>query len=268
MKRMVSVLLSVLMLCTVLPLAACGDLANDKVLRLGFDAEFPPYGYLDTATQEYTGFDIELARAVCEKIGYKLELKPIAWDFKDSYLESGEINCIWNGFTMNGRENDYTWSPAYSDSSIVVLVKGDSIQSLSDLAGKVVKVQADSSGEAALNEADATTGTKSPSALARTFKNGTYETCADYTSAFVELDSGAVDALVIDVGVAQKLIQGRTGFAILSEKVATEQYAIGFKLGDTALRDAIWEGIQQLDKSTIRALAEKYGIADSITIDD
>ena len=86
---------------------------------------------------EYVGFDLDLAEEVCKRNGWKLVKRPIAWDSKDSELATGAISCIWNGFTMNGREDDYTWSTAYVDNSQVVIVKKDSnVHKLSDLKGK------------------------------------------------------------------------------------------------------------------------------------
>ena len=123
---------------------------------VGFDAEFPPYGYKDE-NGEYIGFDLELAQEVCNRNGWQLIKQPIDWDSKDMELDSGAIDCIWNGFTINGRENDYTWSTPYVDNSQVVVVKSDSdIKSLSDLSGKTVAVQADSSALAAFTGDDAT----------------------------------------------------------------------------------------------------------------
>ena len=131
--------------------------ADKTTFTVGFDAEFPPYGYLDEKTNEYTGFDLELAQAVCDDLGWELKKQPIEWDSKDSELNSGTIDCIWNGFTINGREDDYTWSVPYVDNSQVVVVKKDSdIAKLNDLSGKVVAVQSDSSALAALTGDDAT----------------------------------------------------------------------------------------------------------------
>ncbi len=243
-------------------------------LKLGFDASFPPYGYLDGDTNEYAGFDIELAKLVCNDLGYKLTLVPIDWAMKDAELESGTIDCIWNGFTIQGRESLYAWTPAYSDSSIVVLVKGTTITDLAGLAGKSVMVQAGSSGETALYKTDDDgivtddSGNKVLSDLAKTFKDGKFQTVDNYTNGFFQLDSGAIEALVVDLGVAKQLIEGKTGFVILEESVAIEQYGIGFKLGNETLRDTVWSAIQDIDKAEIKALAEKYEIADSITIDD
>ena len=260
MKKLVVIVLALLLCVGVL--VACGKTEDDgkKVLKLGFDAEYPPYGYLDAATNTYVGFDIELARAVCEELGWKLELVPIDWNAKDMALESGDINCIWSGFTINGRENDYEWTQPYSDSSIVVMVKNSrGITKLSDLAGKVVSVQADSSGESTLKKEEFRE-------LVASFKDGKFVTCKDYTAAFTDLETEAIDALVIDVGVAGGLM--RDGYSILSETLASEQYGIGFKKGDTATRDAVDAALTKIAKNstTVADLAAKYGISDSIIL--
>ena len=87
---------------------------DDDTLIVGFDASFPPYGYKDDSG-EYVGFDLDLAQEVCDRNAWKLVKQPIDWDSKDAELNSETIDCIWNGFTMNGREDDYTWSDPYID---------------------------------------------------------------------------------------------------------------------------------------------------------
>ena len=97
--------------------AASSSADGTTTFTVGFDAEYPPYGYMDDETGDYTGFDLELAEAVCEIYDWKLVKTPINWDAKDTELNSGAIDCIWNGCTMNGREDDYTWSDPYVDNS-------------------------------------------------------------------------------------------------------------------------------------------------------
>ena len=122
-----------------------------NTFTVGFDAEYPPYGYMDD-DGEYTGFDLELAQAVCDLEGWTLVKKPINWDSKDMELNSGSIDCIWNGFTMNGREDDYTFSTPYVDNSqVIVVAENSGIEKLSDLAGKTVGVQAASAALDLLN---------------------------------------------------------------------------------------------------------------------
>lgn len=239
-------------------LTGCGSESDDKTFTVGFDAEYPPYGYMDD-NGEYTGFDLELAQAVCDMEGWTLEKKPIDWDSKDMELESGAIDCIWNGFTVDGREDDYTWSQAYVDNSQVIVVAEDSgISSLADLAGKTVGVQAASAALTLLEEGQAD--------LSATFAG--IQEFADYNSAFVELQAGAVDAVAMDVGVANYQIKTRgEGYTILSEVLNSEKYAVGFKKGNTELCDTVDADLTKLaEDGTIAKLAEKYDISDLICI--
>ena len=123
---------------------------DDDTFIVGFDASFPPYGFKDDSG-EYVGFDLDLAQEVCDRNNWKLVKQPIDWDSKDAELNSETIDCIWNGFTMNGREDDYTWSDPYIDNKQVVVVRSDSgIDDFAGLKGKHVEVQTDSSALAAL----------------------------------------------------------------------------------------------------------------------
>ncbi len=204
-------------------------------LIVGFDAEYPPYGYM-AEDGTYVGFDLDLAQEVCDRNGWELIKQPIDWDSKDLELESGSIDCIWNGFTYTGREDLYTWSDPYVDNSIVFVVLNDSdIQTAEDLAGKVVVTQADSSALTALtNEED----NDENLALAASF--AALEQVADYNTAFMNLESGLVDAIAVDIGVVQYQLTSRVDlFRQLEEPLSTEQYAIGFKLGNTELRDQV-----------------------------
>ena len=150
MKRVLVALLAISMAAGVL--TGCGSKGSDKTFTVGFDAEFPPYGYRDD-NGEYVGFDLDLAAEVCKRQGWELVKQPIDWDAKDMELSSGAIDCIWNGFTMNGREDAYTWTEPYVDNSQVFVVAAASgVQNKEELAGKVVAVQKDSSALAALND--------------------------------------------------------------------------------------------------------------------
>lgn len=228
---------------------------------VGFDAEYPPYGYMDD-NGEYTGFDLELAQAVCDLEGWELVKTPINWDSKDMELNSGSIDCIWNGFTINGREDDYTWSDPYCDNSQVIVVAEDSgITTLSDLAGKTVGVQAASAALDVLSDEE------QQKELADTF--GALQQFSDYNSAFTELMAGSLDAIAIDIGVANYQIESRgEGYVILDEKLNSEQYGIGFKLGNEELRDIVNADLLKLaEDGTVAELAEKYGISDMICLE-
>ncbi len=226
-----------------------------RTFTVGFDAEYPPYGYKDESG-EYTGFDLELAQEVCDRNGWTLVKQPIDWDSKDMELNTGAIDCIWNGFTMTGREDDYTFSVPYVDNSIVFVVMNDSdIKSKEDLAGKVVVTQADSSALTALtNEED----NDENLALAASFAD--LQQVADYNTAFMNLESGAVDAIAVDIGVAQYQLASRGDtFRKLDEPLSTEQYGIGFKKGNEELKDQVQDTLFEMYKDgTFDEIAAKY----------
>ena len=207
------------------------------------------------------GFDLDLAAEVCKRNNWKLVKRPIAWDSKDSELTSGAISCIWNGFTMNGREKDYTWSTPYVDNSQVVIVKQDSeIHKLSDLSGKRLIVQSDSSALAALTGEDATKENKK---LAASLKD--LQQVADYNSAFMNLESGMVDAIAMDIGVASYQMSAKGDqFRMLDERLSSEEYGIGFKKGNKELRDQVQETLLvMLADGTFEQIAEKWGLKES-----
>lgn len=240
--------------------AAGNEESSDRTtFVVGFDAEFPPYGFADE-NGEYTGFDLELAEAVCAMEGWELVKQPIDWDAKDMELSTGAIDCIWNGFTMNGREDQYTWSEPYIDNSQVYVVAADSgISSPADLAGKAVGVQKDSSALAALeDEANAD--------LMASF--GSLTQYADYNTAFMDLEAGGIDCVALDIGVANYQISSRgDGYVMLDEKLATEQYGVGFLLGNEALRDIVQKDLEALyEDGTVTTLAEKYDLVDCLCL--
>lgn len=207
---------------------------------------------------EYTGFDLELAQEVAKRLGLEYQPQPVIWDTKDMELDSGNIDCIWNGFTMTGRESDYEWTEAYMANSQVFVVAADSgIASMDDLKGKVVECQADSSALAALNE--------NPD-LTATFKE--LVTTADYNSAFMDLEQGAVDAIAMDVIVAGYQIQQRNAdFVILEDHLSAEEYGVGFKKGNTELRDKVQKTLEEMAQDgTLKAISEKWFGEDVTTI--
>ena len=223
----------------------------EGTFTVGFDQDFPPMGFVGD-DGEYTGFDLELAQEVASRLGLEYVPQPIAWDAKDMELEAGTIDCIWNGFTMNGREDAYTWSDPYMDNSQVFVVAADSgISTLADLAGKVVEVQTDSSAEAAL---------KDNQELSSSF--GTLQTVADYNTAFMDLEMGAVDAIAMDVIVAGYQIEQRAdgdNYVILDETLAAEEYGICFKKGNEELRDKVQAALEEMAADgTMAEISDKW----------
>lgn len=225
---------------------------NGKTFTVGFDASFPPYGYQENG--EYVGFDLDLAQEVCDRNGWELVKTPIDWDAKNIELNGGSIDCIWNGFTMNGREEDYTWTPAYINNTQVFAVnKNSGITKVADLAGKNVLVQADSSALAALQDEENT----DIKVLADSF--GSLTQVPDYESALMELEAGSADAVAMDEGVALTKQAQNDNIVILDDVISQEQYGIAFKKGNDELRDQVWSTLLEMEKDgTVDKIAAKY----------
>ena len=231
--------------------------AEEDTFIVGFDQNFPPMGFVGDDGQ-YTGFDLELAAEAAKRLNKKLVLQPIDWAAKDMELESGNIDCVWNGFTINGREDSYTWTEPYMDNEQVFVVRADSgITTLADLEGKIVSVQLDSSAEAAL---------KDMPELVATFKE--LVTADNYNTALMDLESGAVDAVAMDEIVANYQIEKRgADFVVLEESIASEEYGVGFKLGNTELRDQVQAVLEEMAADgTMAKISEKWFGKDITTI--
>lgn len=244
------------------PSAVVPAAGERTTLTVGFDANFPPYGYTDDSG-EYVGFDLDLAEEVCARNGWELIKKPIDWDSKDMELDSGTIDCIWNGFTINGREDSYEWTEAYVDNSQVVVVAADSgIADLAGLAGKTVLVQADSSALAALTDEE----NQANLDLAATF--AALNEVPDYLTAFMSLDSGAADAVAMDIGVAKyQIAQNGDKYIMLDQTIAAEQYGVGFKLGNTELRDQIQKTLHEMvADGKFMEIATKWELQDAVCL--
>lgn len=255
LTKILSLILAAIMLCTCM--VSCGDKKDNetddkkdetKELIVGFDAEFPPFGYI-AEDGSYDGFDLACAKEVCNRLGWNFKAVAIDWNSKDQELKLNNINCIWNGFTYTGREDEYTWSDPYVSNKIVMVVKADSgIKTLADLKGKSVMAQAGSSAVDAINEnAD----------LAASIN---MIELADYNLGFMDLNQGSVAAVAADLGVAAYNMANNDGeYVILDEAVSEEQYAIGFLKGNTELRDAVNEQLLAMAKDgTMMKIAENY----------
>lgn len=229
------------------------DAKSDTTLILGFDQNFPPFGYVDD-DGNYTGFDLDVAQAACDRLGWTLQPEPIDWDSKDSLIDSGEITCIWNGFTMEGREDQYAFTEPYYSNSQVILTKDDSgIKSLDDLKNKTVLAQVNSAAYDLLSKGG------DQEKLAKSFKS--LETIADYNTAFMQLESGAVDAIALDAPVAQQLIDGKDGYTILDgeNQLSSESYAVGFKKGNEEQAQQLTQTLRELyEDGTIEKIADEY----------
>ena len=232
-----------------------GDAAEDtsadiSTLIVGFDQSYPPYGFVGD-DGEYTGFDLDLAAEVANRNGWDLQLEAIDWDAKDAMIDSGAITCIWNGFTIEGREDDYTFSDPYMLNGQVVVVRADSdINSLEDLAGAAVITQVDSAALEVLegDQAD----------LAATF--GSLDTIAEYNTAMMMLESGQVDAVACDLSIAEyNMAANPDTYKMLDEYLSEEHYGIGFKQGSDALAAQVNATLKEMnDDGFVQELCDKY----------
>lgn len=240
----------VLVLMMVLTAAACAE-----TFKMGFDAEYPPYSYMDD-NGNYTGYDVEMCQKVCEILGWDIDLVPINWDTKLITLDAGEIDCIWSGMTIDVIDpEEYTLSMAYSNSSQMILTKkSNGIATLADLAGKIVGVQLGTSADLLLSEGG------DCAELTATF--GELMRFENYNVCFTELMAGSIDAIAIDIGVAaDKIAEYGDEYIMLDEAIAAESYGICFRKADTELCEKVEGAFMQLvEDGTYISLAEKYGL--------
>ncbi|MCM1322242.1 MAG: amino acid ABC transporter substrate-binding protein [Bacteroides sp.] len=256
-------LCAVILLCTVLLCFSCRKKDADNSLAavlekgvfvLGLDDSFPPMGFRDE-NNAVVGYDIDLAAAVCAKLGVELKVQPIDWAAKEQELATGQIDCIWNGFTMTPeREASLCFSKPYLDNAQVVFVRADSgIETLADLAGKKVGLQAASSAADAL---DANAELKKSLKEVVEFK--------DNLTAFMDLEIKGIDGVVVDMVVGNYSVQtSGKPFVMLRETLSSEKYGIGFRKNDSALRDAVQQALEELAADgIIAAISTKWFGAD------
>jgi polar amino acid transport system substrate-binding protein len=230
------------------------SILTKKKLVMGLDDSFPPMGFRNESN-EVVGYDVDLAKEVAKRLGVELVLQPIDWDAKEQELNTGKIDCIWNGFTITEeRKKNILYTPPYLRNAQVIVVKGDSpVNTLANLDGKTAGTQTGSSSVDALDDAPA-------------FKASLKEVVEykDFLTALMDLDVGGIDAVVIDLVVANDNIN-RSGkdFRILNEGLGEEEFGIGFRKNDKALCDKVWETLLDMAKDgTVAEIAAKWLGAD------
>ncbi|MBR1558872.1 MAG: transporter substrate-binding domain-containing protein [Clostridia bacterium] len=195
-------------------------------LILGLDASFPPMGFTDE-NGEIVGFDIDVAQEVCDRLGIRLVKKPINWSEKEDLLNGREIDCIWNGMSSNAsRAAAMALSDPYMTNEMIFVVSGSGdIRAMNHLSGKTVGVQRGSTAQELLEAADIVTDV-------------TVAAGDDNVALLDELEKGTLDAVFLDSVVAYYTIaSGDRALYILPGNLAEEDYVIGFRKGDLALRD-------------------------------
>lgn len=256
MKR---ILRAALCLAAIHSTALAADASLEKVkakgkLVLGLDDSFPPMGFRNDDNQ-IVGYDIDLATEVARRLGVQLVPQPIDWNAKEQELNTGKIDCIWNGFTITEeRKKAVAFTKPYlRNAQVVVVKKGAATTTLASLAGKKVGLQAGSSAAGALE-------------AAKDFRASVKEVVEfkDNLTALMDLEARGVDAVVMDLILAEDNIK-RSGkaYAVLQESLAPEVFGVGFRKDDLALRDAVQGALEAMAKDgTLARITTKWFGAD------
>lgn len=262
-----NVLIVLLLSMAAFIISGCGESAKDnsweKVKEkgqfvLGLDDSFPPMGYRNEKG-EIVGFDVDIAKEVCARLQIKLKLQPINWDAKEQELNSGKIDCIWNGFTITAeRQNNLLFTAPYMKNRQVLIVNaGSPFRSLADLKGKKLGLQAGSSAADALNSAT-------------DFKASLQEVVEfdDNMMALMDLEKGGIDVVLMDEIVARFYIKNKNKqYQVLDEELASEDYGIGFRKKDQKLMEKIQNTLEEMAADgTLAKISAKWFDRDITTI--
>lgn len=235
--------------------SAATESSESKKLVIGIDDKFAPMGFRDEKN-EIVGFDIDYARAAAEKMGYEVTFQPIDWKAKESELNSGRIDMIWNGYTITDerKEKVLFTKPYLKNAQVIVTLADSEITKLSDLAGKVVGLQSLSSASDALNANEIKSQIK------------TVTEFTDNVLALSDLKNGRIDAVVIDDVVARYYISKEEGtYKILDESLAPEEYGVGIKKGNEALLNELQKALDELNQDgTAAKISEKWFGVDKV----
>jgi len=259
MKKTITLLMLSLILATSIFASGTKEESGDNSLAkvqekgvfvLGLDDAFPPMGYRNE-NNEIVGYDIDLAKEVTSRMGVELKLQPIDWNSKEQELATGNIDCIWNGFTKSpAREKVMSFTDAYVMNKQVLVVKSDSpLKNLDDFEGKTVGLQG---GSTASDAMDSSVEFKNSLKQVIEFK--------DNLTALMDLNAGGLDGVVLDLLVANDTIErSNMDFVILNAGLTEEEYAVGFRKNDLALRDAVEEQLIAMQKDgTMSAITTKW----------
>ena len=223
--------------------------AESKKLVVGFDKSYPPYGFVGD-DGEYTGFDLDLAKAVADKQGWEVKYEAIDWDAKVLELNSGSVDVLWNGVSITEeRKQEMDFSRPYLANQQVIIVKADSdIADIASLAGKIVGLQKGSSALDALNKNEIASQVAS------------VQEYADNVTALTDLSIGRLDAVVLDEVVARYYETKEAGtYKVLDEAFAAEEYGVGFKKGNTDLEEKVQKAFDEMiADGTAAKISEKW----------
>lgn len=251
----------VLMIVMALVLLAASAFAEDASIQyildkgefvLGLDDSFPPMGYRDE-NNNIVGYDIDVAQAVCDKLGVKLVCQPIDWNAKELELAEKKIDCIWNGMSITDeRLESMAMSVPYMNNKIVMVAKDSAgFASIEDMKGKTIAVQGGSFAEEVLETYEQ---------YADFYGSVTVLNYDDYLTALMDLQIGGVDGVLIDLVVAEFRIAGlQDESLVVIDELEDDLYGIGFRKEDTALRDKVNEILSEMAKDdTLNTISQKW----------
>lgn len=241
MKKLCTCVIAMLCLCS---LAGCSkgntSTAEDKTLVIGIDDTFAPMGFKNDKG-EIVGFDIEVAKEVAKKIGKEVTFQNIDWDLKETELETGNIDFIWNGYSVTEeRKEKVLFSDSYMENRQIIITLNDKeINTKADLAGKVVSVQKNSSAyDAVTNDKEFTKALKNSQPIQ-------FDTNND---CFMDLEAGRSDAIVVDETLARYYMKQQANdiYKVLEDNFGTEEYAVGMRKADSELCKSINQAMQEM----------------------
>ena len=264
--KMKKIILGMVAVLTLVTLTACGKkeasstdswktIEEDKKVTIGLDDTFVPMGFKDE-DGEIVGFDVDLAKAVFKEYGIKADFQPIDWSMKESELENGTIDLIWNGYTVTkSREKKVLFTDPYSQNEQVLVTKKDSgITNAEGMKGKILGAQEGSSGYEAFNNETKT--------LKDIVKDNDATLYASFNEAMIDLENGRIDGLLIDKVYADYFLKqaGKLdAYNISSVGFKNENFAVGARKGDKELVDKINEAFKELqDNGKYAEISKKW----------
>lgn len=240
-----------------LSIAGCNNKSQDamdkETLIIGFDDTFVPMGFKDN-NGEIVGFDIDLAKEVSKRIGKQVTFQPIDWSMKESELNSGKIDLIWNGYsiTKERKEKVNFTNPYLENRQVIITLVNSKINSKVDLKGMNVGAQNQSSAVDAINKEEE---------LLKTFKDGKVYTFETNNEALMDLEAKRIDAVVADEILARYYInkKGEGKYKILNDDFGDESYGVGIRKGDEKLLEKLNEAFEDIKKDgTAKKVSEKW----------
>lgn len=257
MKKILALVLAMMLCVASFAYAESEDnslqaILDKGTLVLGLDATFAPMGFTDE-DGNIVGYDIDLALAVCEKLGVELVVQPIDWAAKEMELNSGNIDVIWNGMSItDDRQESMSLTQAYMNNQIVLLVNNPEYTCKEDLEGKIMGVQSGSFAEEVLEEYE--DYAEYYESLEEVMP---YE---DYIVAIMDLQNGQIDGIMIDLVVANFLLNNLEDESlVIIDTFEDDLYAAGFRKEDVALRDKVDEILLELaNDGTIAQIADVW----------